>query len=121
MKPNILIVDDDPAICSALSRLLDRLGCGVEAVTSGVEAETKIAKSKPDIVLLDIMMPEQDGYDTCKHLRQQGFTGTVIMISAVPAHTGLQRAKGYGADSYLEKPISRNTLATCISAHFEKQ
>jgi CheY-like chemotaxis protein len=120
MKPNILIVDDDPTICSALSRLLGRLGCCVDAVTSGMEAEQKIAKSKPDIVLLDIMMPVQDGYDTCLHLRQQGFAGKVVMISAIPAHKELQRAKGYGADSYLEKPISRNTLESCITTFAQK-
>ena len=116
MALTILVVDDEPIMRSLLARMLIRLNATAVEAASGPEAEGMIAEVKPDLVLLDIMMPEQDGYTTCQHLRTQGYTGRVVMVTAISPEAGLRKALDAGANDYMQKPVNRDALQGHIDA-----
>ncbi len=106
----VLVVDDDPDICLLTRRLLTTLGCESFAARSGIDAEDMVKTLHPALILLDIMMPIQDGYETCKRLRAQGFAGIVIMISALQEQAEKVRTQSAGANAYIQKPITKQVL-----------
>lgn len=106
----VLVVDDDADMRLLIRRLVTMLGCQSFEARNGIEAETIAANTTPDAILLDIMMPVQDGYETCAKLRAQGYTGTVIMVSALQEQTQIERAREVGANAYIQKPITREVL-----------
>ena len=108
--PQILLIDDDPNIHKLISVLLKKLDCQLLSALGGREGEIIALEQKPTLILLDIMMPNQDGYETCQHLRHQGYQGAITMVSALAEATGTKRAKEYGANGYLIKPISASLL-----------
>jgi CheY-like chemotaxis protein len=77
-------MDDDPALRALTSMMLKRLNCQPIAAASGIEAERMLKNFHPKLVLLDIMMPQQDGYETCRHLRTNGYWGRILFVSAHP-------------------------------------
>jgi DNA-binding response OmpR family regulator len=107
----VLVVDDDPDICLLTRRLLTTLGCESFDAKNGIDAEELVRTLHPDIVLLDIMMPIQDGYDTCKKLRVAGYNGSVIMISALQEQAEKVKTQAAGANAYIQKPITKQVLA----------
>ncbi len=107
----VLVVDDDPDICLLTRRLLTTLGCESFDARNGFDAEELVKTLHPDLVLVDIMMPIQDGYETSKKLRAQGFTGTIIMISALQEEMEKVRTQKAGATAYIQKPITKQILA----------
>lgn len=115
MIPKVLIVDDEPAICFILKIFLQRLGCSPMVAANGLEAEAVVEELQPDLVLLDVMMPQQDGYETCRNLRRKGFVRPIILMSASPTRLVLHQVKECGADDYLEKPITTDTLKRFIT------
>jgi two-component system response regulator VicR len=120
MSLKALVVDDEPSIRLLFTRLLERMACTVHQAIDGLEAETLVPQLEPDLILLDIMMVRQDGYETCQHLRDKGYAGTIIMVSALSRETGFQEAKASGADDYLQKPVTRQDLQARIDALNEK-
>jgi CheY-like chemotaxis protein len=111
----VLVVDDDPDICLLTRRLLTTLGCESFDSKNGIEAEELVKTLQPDMILLDIMMPVQDGYETCKRLREQGFTGAVIMISALQEQAEKVKTQNAGANAYIQKPITKQVLSLHIN------
>ena len=110
----ILVVDDDPDICLLTRRLLTTLGCDSFEAKNGIDAEEVVKTLQPDLVLLDIMMPIQDGYETCKKLRGQGYNGSIIMISALQEQVEKVKTQAAGANAYIQKPITRQILSLHI-------
>ena len=110
----ILVVDDDPDICLLTRRLLTTLGCDSFDAKNGIDAEDVVKTLQPDLVLLDIMMPIQDGYETCKKLRSLGFNGSIIMISALQEQAEKVKTQSAGANAYIQKPITRQILSLHI-------
>ncbi len=106
----VLVIDDDPDMRLLTRRLLTMLGCQSFEARNGVEGESMALDLKPDAVLLDIMMPIQDGYETCKKLREQGYTGSVILVSALQEQTQKEKAQRCGATAYIQKPLTREVL-----------
>ena len=106
----VLVVDDDSDMRLLIRRLVTMLGCQSFEARNGIEAETMVVETNPDAVLLDIMMPVQDGYETCAKLRAKGYTGTIIMVSALQEQTQIERAREVGANAYIQKPITREVL-----------
>jgi DNA-binding response OmpR family regulator len=102
----VLTVDDNEDLRSLLGIMLEKLGCKPIGARNGVDGEVMAMRYQPDLILLDIMMDEQDGYITCKNLRAKGYTGKIVFISALSAVTGKLKAKECGADGYVEKPIT---------------
>ena len=106
----ILVIDDDPDMRLLTRRLLSMLGCQSYEARNGVEGETMAAEVKPDAILLDIMMPVQDGYQTCLNLRTAGFSAPIIMVSALQEKTQAEKAQNAGATAYIQKPLTKDVL-----------
>jgi two-component system KDP operon response regulator KdpE len=111
----VLVVDDEPRILNFLSSKLRASGYGVLTATNGVEALEQVQAQEPDLVVLDIMMPKMDGFETLKELR--AFSSVpVIVLSAKGANADKVKGLGLGADDYLAKPFSPDELVARIEA-----
>jgi DNA-binding response OmpR family regulator len=110
--PHILLVDDEPNIVMSLEFLMRKNGYRVSIARNGTEALDAIDHTAVDLVLLDIMMPDVDGYQVCRHIRQHpNRAGTrVIMLSAKSKEADIQKGYEAGADLYLPKPFSTRQL-----------
>jgi CheY-like chemotaxis protein len=112
----ILVVDDEPLIVEMLSSYLTLMGHEPIGALSGRQTWDKLAYEEPDMILLDIQLPDENGLDICRKLRQQDATRHVpiVIISAhFPPRT--QEANQAGANGYLAKPINMNALKSAIS------
>ena len=107
-KRPILVIDDEPYILRSLSYLFEREGFAVETASNGVDGLERTRALRPPIIFLDIMMPEMDGYEVCKQIRQdpQICRTYVIMLSAKGQQIDLERGLLGGADEYMTKPFS---------------
>ncbi|WP_309401064.1 response regulator [Cerasicoccus maritimus] len=113
-KQLILVVDDQPINIKLLQRKLEREGYEVLTAYNGQECLNIVAKRKPDLILLDVMMPEMDGIETCEKLKENEDTETipVIFITAKSSKEGKLEGLGVGAVDYITKPIDlEETLA----------
>lgn len=102
---NILIVDDDPEIGSTIGGLLTRRNHAVTAATSGRDALALARAQAFDIVILDVRMPEMDGFAVLRALRADGYAGGVIMLTGQGDVEEAVEASQLGADDYLPKPV----------------
>ncbi len=112
---SILVVDDDTAIRTLLRRLLVTEGYAVEEASNGTVALEKVAALAPDLILLDIMMPGQDGLDVLERLRTTSDV-PVILLTAKDDEADRVLGFRYGADDYVVKPFSSAELAARIAA-----
>lgn len=108
----ILIVDDEDIIRSLLRLTLVRAGYDVVEAGSGAEGVSKVQEQKPDLVLLDVMMPGMDGFAVCQQLRQDSDLDDIpiIMLSARKDARSRQQSKECGANAYLTKPWNSDEL-----------
>lgn len=113
----VLIVDDEPNIQLSLSFLLQKEGYSVETASNGIEAIEHFHSFAPDIVLLDVMMPEMDGYSTAEKLRALDETSKVHIIFLTAKGTKDDRKTGYlsGGDDYIVKPFDNQELLDKIA------
>lgn len=113
----ILIADDEPDIVAFLSYHLKSKGYLISTAADGVEAIRKAREFKPDLILLDVMMPHKDGIETIRELRQiPEFTDTaIILLTALSDEKYEIEGLKTGADDYIAKPIKPELLATRIS------
>jgi CheY-like chemotaxis protein len=112
--PKILVVDDQPINVQLLKRKLEREGIQVVAAYSGLEALESVNRDKPDLILLDVMMPDMDGIEVCQRLQSSEETRSipVIFITARSSKEGKIEGLGVGAVDYITKPIDLDeTLA----------
>jgi two-component system KDP operon response regulator KdpE len=105
----ILLVDDDPAILRAVKRSLELKGYQVATAVNGRDAEQMALRERPDIVVLDLVLPDTDGIAVCKSLRQTSDV-PVIVLSAVEQDARKVEALNSGADDYVTKPFSMEEL-----------
>jgi adenylate cyclase len=108
----ILVVDDTPANVKLLADVLGARGYAVSTAASGKEALDKVAADHPDLVLLDVVMPEMSGYEVCKALRADPATTRLPIVMVTALDPGQERVKGIeaGADDFLSKPINQPEL-----------
>lgn len=118
MNPRILIVDDDPDALALISMILRRDGLDPIAVESGPKALAFLAHDVPDLIILDVMMPQMDGIQVCQLIRQDSRTANVpvVMLTARSATANQVEGLMAGADDYLVKPSSRQELIASIRA-----
>jgi DNA-binding response OmpR family regulator len=104
----ILIVDDEPNIVLALELLMKKEGFEVHTVDDGEKAFLAVGEFRPDLVLLDIMMPKMDGYEVCQRIRSDASFKDVriIMLTAKGREVEKEKGLALGADSYITKPFS---------------
>lgn len=121
VKSLILCVDDDEVTRRLLERLLKNTGFDVTTAKSGMEALARVSKKKPDIILLDIMMPEMDGYEVCSRLQENDETSyiPVIFVTALGEKQDKAKAFSAGAADYLVKPIKKDDLMQKIRRHIK--
>ena len=108
MSKKILIADDEPNIVVALEYLLRRGGYEVHIARNGDEALRQVEAHVPDLVLLDVMMPQRSGYDVCKRMRERPDWRhiKIVMLSAKGRDAEVNRGLAAGADLYVTKPFS---------------
>lgn len=108
----ILIVDDEPAIRVGLEELLTAEGYTVACASTGAEAMTKAAELTPDLIMLDVMMPDMDGFAVCRRLRADALLAEapIIMVTALADRDSRLRGFEAGADDYISKPIDIHEL-----------
>ena len=112
MGKKILIADDEPNIVTALEFLLARGGYEVLIARDGDEALKALESARPDLVLLDIMMPVKSGYEICKRIRERPEWKhiKVVMLSAKGRDAEVNKGMAVGADLYVTKPFSTREL-----------
>jgi DNA-binding response OmpR family regulator len=113
-NPSILLVDDERAITDNLAPFLSRSGFSVNVASDGQEALEKIASLKPDLIILDILMPKLDGREVLRRLRQYGNWTAIILLTQVGESTERAMALEEGADDYLNKPFDPHELVARI-------
>ena len=112
---NILLIDDDQMICDVYQLSLNRLGFNVKTALNGIEGLKLAYEYQPEVILLDIMMPELSGWEICQRLRQMCDV-PIIMLTALKQQENVVRGLNMGADEYLVKPVTHTELAARIRA-----
>lgn len=121
-KKYVLVVDDDPDLVETVGMMLESKGCEVGRAYDGVEAEQSIKARRPDLIVLDVMMPRKDGYVLCAELKANKGTRDIPIVlltavgEAVPT-TRYTHADGMSteADDYVAKPIDTESLWRVVS------
>ncbi len=120
-KKRILVVDDEPDFASIVKANLEKEGFEVDVAYNGVEGLEKVEANPPDVIVLDVMMPEKDGYKMCKEVKaDERFADIpVIMLTAVGDHvtsTRYSHADGMSmeAEDYLPKPASAEEITASV-------
>lgn len=123
MKPTILVADDEPAIVLSLQVLLQKAGYTVRIARNGEEAMELIVAAKPDLVLLDAMMPKRDGFDVCQSLRADPAYDDMPIIMLTAKSRDVERQKGIalGANDYVTKPFSTRELVALVKGYLEEK
>ena len=117
MSKKILIADDEPNIVISIEYLLKREGYTVLVARDGHEALEVIAREKPDLVLLDVMMPRKTGFEVCQAVRaNEDLQATkILMLTAKGRDTDVVKGTALGADDYMTKPFSTRELAEKVA------
>lgn len=115
-KHTVLAVDDIPMNLLLISKILSRLNISISTAANGREALDFIAKQKPSLVLLDLMMPEIDGYEVLRRLRENPDTKDlrVVILSALNSNEDIVKGFNMGANDFITKPIILEKLTSCV-------
>ena len=116
----ILIVEDDPAMLTGLKDNFSYQGYKVLTADDGEKGLDVALSAKPDVILLDIMLPKINGYEICRLLRQEGLDMHIIMLTAKGEESDVVLGLNIGADDYVTKPFSINELLARVSAFLRK-
>ena len=116
MIKTVLVVDDEPGQLRLVDQILTHKGYEVVKAGSGQEAIRHIYESKPDIVLLDVMMPEIDGWQTCRLIREVSDIPVIMLTGKRNSEDDIVRGLECGADEYLTKPVGNRELLARVRA-----
>ena len=116
LRRRVLVVDDDPVIVTFLATLLELEGIDSTVATSAAAALEKLEHTVPNLVLLDIAMPDRDGLDLCRTLKRDPRTRDVpvFVVSARPGKDVVERALAAGAEEFIRKPFENQELIARI-------
>ncbi|MBL8320164.1 MAG: response regulator [Burkholderiaceae bacterium] len=116
MTHKVLIVDDEPNIVVSLEFLMQREGYQVLVATDGPQALDLIQRERPQLVLLDVMMPGKSGFEVCQAVRaDESLTGVkIVLLTAKGRDTDVAKGMALGADAYVTKPFSTKDLAAKV-------
>ncbi|MDZ7831179.1 MAG: response regulator [Desulfobacterales bacterium] len=122
-KKRILVVDDEPDFVSIVKKNLEKAGFDVEVAYDGVEGMEKVQANPPDAIVLDVMMPEKDGYKVCSELKRDEKYADIpiLLLTAVADHVSSTRYSHYDgmsteADDYLPKPASAEDILDSVQS-----
>jgi len=123
MQANVLVVDDDPDILDALTMILESKGYKVTTARNGVEALASLKTEKPDLMILDLLMPKMDGFAVCKELQDPRWSRyrdmPVLILTSVREEASRRRYEletglEFNVDDYVEKPILPDVLLSRV-------
>ena len=119
MTQSILVADDEPSILLSLQFLLQKAGYEVRLAHNGEEVLQAVEQSTPDLLLLDAMMPQRDGYDVCQTIRAdpRWTELPIIMLTAKSRDVERQKGMALGATDYVTKPFSTRDLVATVRKH----
>ena len=126
----ILVVDDDPDILEAVTMILESQGYQAVIAHDGVECLDRLSAEKPDLMILDLLMPKKDGFAVCKELKEPKWSEyqdtPILILTSVREEASrrryeLETGQGLSADDYLEKPVSPETLLTTVRKQLERK
>jgi two-component system, OmpR family, response regulator len=112
----LLVVEDEPSICELLAASLRYAGFDVVTASAGTEAVEKAGRHRPDLIVLDIMLPDMDGFDVVRRLRSGGTRTPVVFLTARDATEDKIRGLTLGGDDYVTKPFSLEEVIARIRA-----
>lgn len=115
----VMVVDDEPQICQLFETILREEGYRVVTARSGRDAVVLASEAHPDLILLDIVMPEMDGVATLRTLRRRGHRGVVIMLTAQGTLQTAREAMRLGAYDYVTKPFNLEFLKSVLRGALE--
>jgi len=118
-KATLLVVDDEEHIRKLITRILDNTGYKVVTAANGKEALERLGDSGIDLILLDIRMPDMDGFQTLELVRKR-YSIPVIMVSGMGEVTSVSSALSIGADDYIKKPFQARELIARIEAKLRR-
>ena len=108
--PRVLIIDDDDTLRRLMKVSLQTLNCEIFEAPNGIAGEELAQEINPDLILIDIMMPLQDGYKTCANLRAFGYEGMILMCSSLQERREKVRTQSSGANGFIQKPFTRDAI-----------
>jgi two-component system OmpR family response regulator len=114
--PKVLVIDDEPNIRELVQVALKFHGCSVTSGSSGQEALRRATADAPDLIVLDVMLPDIDGFEVCRRLRAQANDVPVIFLTARDTTTDTVRGLALGGDDYITKPFSVEALVARVRA-----
>lgn len=120
MTLRVLLIDDDPDVAVTLRTLLRGQDFDIQPVFSGREGIEAVRESEPDVIILDLLMPELDGWQVCQEIRGMSEVPILIM-SALGSPGSVARALDAGADDYLIKPVHASLLASRLRTLVRRQ
>ncbi len=112
----LLVVEDQKKMASFIKRGLVEVGYSVDLAETGSSAEALSAENDYDLVILDVMLPDQTGLDTARHMRQDGYSGPILMLTALAGTKDKVHGLDAGADDYMTKPFAFEELAARVRA-----
>ncbi|UQU61694.1 response regulator transcription factor [Couchioplanes caeruleus] len=112
----ILVVDDQPNIVDMLATVLTFHGFAVDTAGTAAQAVAKAAERRPDVVLLDVTLPDGNGMDVCRRLREEGSGADVVFLTARDARADLIAGLAYGGDDWITKPFDVEVLLARVRA-----
>jgi DNA-binding response OmpR family regulator len=116
MANKVLIVDDEPNIVLALEFLMKQQGYETRVARDGDEALAEVERFRPDLVLLDVMLPRRDGFEVCQRLRAEGWSELkILMLTAKGRDVEIEKGLALGADGYVTKPFSTGELVARVA------
>ena len=116
MQRKVLIADDEPNIVLSLEFIMRKSGFETAVARDGQEALDLVEEFRPDLLLLDTMMPRRDGYEVCQTLRAAGWDDLkIVMLTAKGRDTEVAKGLAVGADSYVKKPFSTRELVDHVN------
>ncbi len=115
MQEKILIVEDDVPLASLLSEYLSSQGFKIEVLHRGANVKKRVVAGRPDLVILDLMLPDISGLDVCRSLRE-GWRGPILMLTAMKDDVDVVTGLELGADDYLGKPVAPRVLLARVRA-----
>ena len=118
MSKRVLIVDDEPNIVISLEFLMKREGFAVSVARDGEEALERIRAERPDLVILDVMMPKLNGFEVCETVRTDPQLAAVriLMLTAKGREAEMRKGISLGADAYIAKPFSTRDLVARVKS-----
>jgi DNA-binding response OmpR family regulator len=120
MASRVLIADDEPNIVISLEFLMKQRGYETRVARDGDEALAEVESFRPDLVLLDVMLPRRNGFEVCQKLRADGWTELrIVMLTAKGRDVEIEKGLALGADAYVTKPFSTGELVERVAGLLE--